>query len=213
MAQIGTKETRDGFVKSFRNIYSNEGLSGFWKGNTIACLRLFPYNATVFAAFDRLKVWLSDPNTGNLSASNSLLAGSLAGVIATVVTYPLDMVKTRLTADHADPAKSKYQSIPGAFRIIYREEGKLAFYKGMSTSILGVIPFAGCTFMAYEFLDKAWGKPKKDMTALENFINGCLAAAFAQVRFSPTNIKSRTESEFSLPFLQTDVFVSIRYDS
>jgi hypothetical protein len=76
---------------------------------------------------------------------------------------------------------SKYKSLRHAFQTIYREEGMLAFYKGMSTSILGVIPFAGGTFMAYEFLDKAWGKPRHEMTAAENFINGCLAAAFAQV--------------------------------
>lgn len=180
MAQIGAKETREGFLKSFRNIYSNEGIRGFWKGNAIACLRLFPYNATMFASYAKLKVWLCDPSTGSLSPFNSLLAGSLAGVFATVATYPLDMVKTRLTADHSDKSRSKYQNISHAFRTIYIEEGKLAFYKGMSTSILGVIPFAGCTFMAYEFLDQAWGKPKRDMTVLENFINGCLAAAFAQ---------------------------------
>ena len=35
--------------------------------------------------------------------------------------------------------------------------------------------------MAYEVLDKAWNKPKSQMTPMENFINGCLAAAFAQV--------------------------------
>lgn len=50
----------------------------------------------------------------------------------------------------------------------------------MSTSIIGVIPYAGGTFMAYEILDKAWGKPKEKMTPLENFLNGCVAAAFAQ---------------------------------
>ena len=53
--------------------------------------------------------------------------------------------------------------------------------------MLGVIPFAGGTFMAYEVLDKAWNKPKAHMTPLENFINGCLAAAFAQVSINTFN--------------------------
>lgn len=35
--------------------------------------------------------------------------------------------------------------------------------------------------MCYEVLDRAWGKPKWQMTPVENFINGCAAAAFAQV--------------------------------
>ena len=47
--------------------------------------------------------------------------------------------------------------------------------------LIGVAPFAGAMFMAYEFLDKAWNKPKWKMTPIENFINGCAAAAFSQV--------------------------------
>jgi solute carrier family 25 protein 43 len=180
LAQVGTKDTKDGFFKSFSNIYGNEGLRAFWKGNGIACVRLFPYNAIQFATFTKLKVMLSDHNTGKLSATNAMMAGSIGGIAATVTTYPTDMVKTRLTVSHADPSKAKYHGMVDAFRVIAREEGLAAFYKGMSTSVIGVIPFAGGTFMAYEILDKAWGKPKDKMTAMENFINGCLAASFAQ---------------------------------
>jgi len=179
LAQVGTKETSGGFMASFANIYKKEGILAFWKGNGIACIRLFPYNATQFASFNQLKLFLSDDH-GKLSVINSMVAGSLAGIVSTIVTYPTDMVKTRLTADHADKAHAKYKGLVDAFTTIAREEGLLAFYKGMSTSIIGVIPFAGGTFMAYEFLESIWDKPKDKMTALDNFINGCLAAAFAQ---------------------------------
>jgi solute carrier family 25 protein 43 len=179
LAQVGTKDTAGGFLQSFSNIYRNEGIKAFWKGNGIACVRLFPYNAIQFSSFNKMKVMLSDEH-GRLSMLNSMVAGSMGGVIATCTTYPTDMVKTRLTASHSDPAKAKYHGIVHAFKLILQEEGALAFYKGMSTSILGVIPYAGGTFMAYEFLDKAWGKPKDKMTGFENFINGCLAASFAQ---------------------------------
>jgi len=179
LAQVGTKETREGFLKSFTNIYRREGIKAFWKGNGIACVRLFPYNAIQFATFTKLKVAMSDAN-GQLGSLNALVAGSLGGISATVLTYPTDMAKTRLTVGHADKEKAKYKGMIDCFRVIAREEGFFAFYKGMSTSIIGVIPFAGGTFMAYDFLDKAWGKPKEKMTALENFTNGCLAAAFAQ---------------------------------
>ncbi|WP_411022944.1 MC/SLC25 family protein, partial [Salmonella sp. s51228] len=111
---------------------------------------------------------------------NALLAGSGGGICATVTTYPTDMVKTRLTAQHSDPSKKAYKGIVDAFMRIFKDEGLLAFYKGLTTSVIGVIPFAGGTFMAYEVLDRAWNKPKSQMSPLENFINGCLAAAFAQ---------------------------------
>jgi len=208
--QVGTRETKDGFAKSFERIYKRDGLKGFWKGNGIACVRLFPYNAVQFASFTKLKVYFSDPNTGRMSTMQSLVSGSLAGIAATVTTYPTDMVKTRLTADHADKKSShaKYKGIVDCFRTVAKEEGVAAFYKGMSTSILGVIPFAGGTFASYEFLDKAWGKPKDKMTATENFINGCLAASFAQTfsfPFDTVRKKLQAQSETVKDDMKPDV--------
>jgi len=179
LAQVGTKETSHGFLATFGHIYRKEGIKAFWKGNGIACVRLFPYNAVQFATYTKLKVYLSD-DRGKISPTNNFVAGSLGGVGATIVTYPTDMIKTRLTVAHADKSKSKYNGMIDAFRVVFREAGFFAFYKGMSTSIIGVIPFSGFTFMSYEILDRAWGKPKDKMTPLENFLNGCASAAFAQ---------------------------------
>ena len=67
----------------------------------------------------------------------ALLCGSGGGITATVITYPTDMVKTRLTAQHTDPTKKAYKGIFDAFRRIFTDEGPRAFYKGMSTSIIG----------------------------------------------------------------------------
>lgn len=178
LAQVGTKSTSQGFLRSFINLYKEQGLKAFWRGNGIACLRLFPFNAIEFACFNKLKPYFSDPH-GHLSPARTLAAGSVAGVIATILTYPTDMIKTRLTIQHSG-GEAKYKGVLDCFRVVMKEEGFLAFFKGMSTSIIGVIPFAGGTFMAYEFLEKMWGKPKEKLTPWENFVNGCLAAAFAQ---------------------------------
>ena len=32
--QVGTQDTKQGFLKSFTNIYVNEGIRAFWKGNS-----------------------------------------------------------------------------------------------------------------------------------------------------------------------------------
>jgi len=216
LAQVGTKETKDGFLKTFSNLYGKEGWRAFWKGNGIACVRLFPYNAIQFATFTKLKVTLSDPKTGKFSALNAMIAGSVGGISATCITYPTDMVKTRLTVGHDDLSKSKYNGILDAFRVIFREEGIAAFYKGMSTSIIGVIPFAGGTFMAYEVLDKAWGKPKDKMTPLENFINGCLAASFAQTfsfPFDTIRKKLQAQSKTVSEDMRPDVEFTGMYDA
>jgi len=212
--QVGTKETRSGFLQSFSNLYKKEGLKAFWKGNGIACIRLFPYSAVQFATFNKLKVLMS--KDGRLNALNAGIAGSTAGICATVVTYPTDMVKTRLTVAHSDKSKSKYKGVIDCFRVVYREEGMMAFYKGLSTSIIGVIPFAGGTFMSYEVLDRAWGKPKDKMTPMENFINGCLAAAFAQTfsfPFDTIRKKLQAQSKTVSAEMQPDVEFNGMFDA
>ena len=182
IAQVGSKQ-HTGFIGTFKNIYKQEGMKGFWKGNGIACVRLFPYSAINFAAFGEFKKRLMDPNTGRLSSFNSLLAGACAGVIATVSVYPLDMIKTRLTVQV--DGQAKYKGIFDAFRVIFKEEGFLAFYKGLLPSILGVIPFGGLQFMSYEILAYVWGKPRSELNGWENFVNGCLAGSIAQTLSFP----------------------------
>lgn len=193
IAQVGSKQ-HSGFIGTFKNIYKQEGLRGFWKGNGVACLRLFPYSAINFAAFNEMKKVMTNPETGRMSNLNSLIAGAVAGVIATVAVYPLDMVKTRLTVQV--DGQNKYKGIIDAFRVIYKEEGFFAFYKGMTASILGVIPFGGLTFMSYEILAYVWGKPRSELNGLENFINGCLAGSIAQtVSFPFDTLRKKMQAQ------------------
>ena len=48
---------------------------------------------------------------------------------------------------------------------------------------LGVIPFAGGSYFAYEILDSSIAKGPGDLTPSDMFISGCLAAAVAKVTF------------------------------
>lgn len=175
--QVGTPEGKGGFVRTFRNVYRAEGLGAFWKGNFMACLRLFPYNAIQFTAYNEIRSHISPRNR---IAPVDFIAGAGAGIIATVITYPLDMLKTRLTTNHVNKGKAHYKGILDAVATIAKQEGALALYKGLWTSVLGVIPFAGGTFMAYNFIKTAWGRPPSEVTVGEHFVGGCLAVAFAQ---------------------------------
>ena len=136
LAQVGTKDSRQGFLATFQNVYANEGLRAFWKGNWAACVRLFPYSAVQFATYTQCKLWLTDEK-GRITPLNALVAGSVGGVTATVMTYPFDMIKTRLTTQHVAPSKRVYKGLWHAFPTIVKEEGSLALYKGISATLLG----------------------------------------------------------------------------
>ena len=78
-------------------------------------------------------------------------AGAVAGIIAMSATYPLDMVRGRLTVQ-ADGSAARYTGLGNAVRTIAREEGALAFYKGWLPSVIGVVPYVGLNFAVYETL-------------------------------------------------------------
>ena len=135
-AQVGTPDTRQGHIQAVRNLYYREGVRAFWKGNAMACLRLCPYSIIQLITFQRLRTLLSD-SCGRLSPTSALIAGSSAGLFATMIMYPTDTIKTRLIVQHCNPKWSHYGGITHAFQTIITEEGMAALYKGLSTTVVG----------------------------------------------------------------------------
>jgi hypothetical protein len=68
------------------------------------------------------------------------MAGGLAGMVSTIATYPLDLVRTRLSVQTL-PGRgaiyaARYRGMWHCLGSIFREEGFFALYKGMGVSIL-----------------------------------------------------------------------------
>lgn len=186
LSQVGTPETRFGFLRTFNRIYRSEGLKAFWKGNGISCLRLVPYSAIQMAAFHNLVAVLDDAHMpSNLNAKSWMVAGSGGNLIAVLLVYPADMLKTRLIVQNVNPSLSNYHGIIHGFRKILKTEGFVALYKGLLPTFLGVIPFAGGSFLAYEILDSSISMSPSDLTPMYMFVSGCLAAAVAKTLSFP----------------------------
>ena len=135
-SQVGCAETKNGLLNSIITIYYKEGMHAFWKGNLIGCLRLCPYSAIQLIAFQNLRIPLCD-SCGRLSPVSALVAGAGAGLIATTVMYPTDLVKTRLIVQHSGNRWAHYKGITHAFRTIVDKEGIISLYRGLSLSFMG----------------------------------------------------------------------------
>ena len=75
----------------FKEMVKSEGILSLFKGNWANCLRIAPFQAIEFFMFEIYKKFLSPYSTISLLAS-----GALAGISASAVVYPLDLVKTLL---------------------------------------------------------------------------------------------------------------------
>lgn len=82
------------------------------------------------------------------------MLGALAKLGATVVTYPLLVVKSRLQARQAIglDKKHQYEGTLDAILKMIRYEGLHGFYKGMSTKIVQSVLAAAVLFMVKEEL-------------------------------------------------------------
>nr|XP_031301472.1 solute carrier family 25 member 43-like isoform X3 [Camelus dromedarius] len=104
-----------------------------WNGNAVACTAPSPPQRRAADRYRKFVVLFTD-DLGHISQWHSIMAGSLAGMVSTIVTYPTDLIKTRLIVQNM--LEPSYRGIFHAFSTIYQQEGFLAFYRGVSLTVL-----------------------------------------------------------------------------
>ncbi|XP_071438911.1 solute carrier family 25 member 16-like [Hetaerina americana] len=136
-----------GVLSSFRRIIKNESWLALYKGNGAQMVRIFPYAATQFTAFEFYRKTLTSA-LGENSHIAKFLAGSGAGVTAVALTYPLDTIRARLAFQVS--GQHVYTGIVDAAVLIFRQEGGIsALYRGFTPTICGMIPYAGLSFYCF----------------------------------------------------------------
>ncbi|CAI7990344.1 Mitochondrial adenine nucleotide transporter ADNT1 [Geodia barretti] len=147
-----------GMASTLRLIWREEGVKGYFKGNGTNVMRIVPYVAVQFAAYEEYKKLLGIPDdVREQSPLKRLVAGGLAGITSVTATYPLDLVRTRLSAQGEGPDR-KYKNVRHAFRTILKEEGGMwsgCLYRGIFPTLCGIAPYVGLNFAVYETL-KGW---------------------------------------------------------
>ncbi len=181
LAQTGAVE--GGFIHTVRAIYTSEGAAGLWRGNGANCYRVIPAKGILFAANDYYKglfrVWM-----GQDSAVAPFLSGSVAGMTAAFLTYPLDVTRLRMSATGLQPTSAPVAEADGSpHRVrgargargaaapsppiqtrsfhrtmvnIWRTEGLRPFFRGMVPTVGGAIPYEGIKFGFFDGIQAMW---------------------------------------------------------
>ncbi|KAM6571584.1 hypothetical protein CsatA_015664 [Cannabis sativa] len=113
----------------------------------------------------------------------SLIAGACVGVSSTLCTYPLELLKTRLTIQ-----RGVYDGLFDAFLKILREEGPAELYRGLAPSLIGVIPYAATNYFAYDSLRRAYRnflKQDNKIGNIETLLIGSAAGAISSTATFP----------------------------
>ena len=118
----------------------------------------------------------------------------MAGVTAGSLTYPLDRARAVMAVTNV----GEYKNLLDVFKRTFRDEGYRAMYRGFAPTIIGVIPYAGVSFLTYEKLKGMWLQKKSsgdstdsNLSPLRRLLYGAIAGLLGQTASYPLDIVRR----------------------
>ncbi|RPD55101.1 mitochondrial carrier [Lentinus tigrinus ALCF2SS1-7] len=154
-------DVRGSSLNCVRRILQEEGIRGLYRGLGAS------YLGTVETAFhlvlyEQLKQVLrpmsTGPNTqGDMTWGHAIKgwvgtsgAAGFAKLAAVLVTYPHEVLRTRLRQAPKENGVRKYVGLVQCFRLVRAEEGLAGLYGGMTAHLMRSVPSAFITFGVYE---------------------------------------------------------------
>ncbi|KAG3118468.1 hypothetical protein PI124_g3502 [Phytophthora idaei] len=128
------------------DMYRKEGPRAFFRGLSASYWGISE-SAIQFALYEECKDHIEEPT--NLKY---FLAAGACKLLASVCTYPHEVVRTRMRDQRAplDSNELKYKSMIQSIIKIYKEEGRRGLYSGMPAHLMRVVPNAAILFMVVE---------------------------------------------------------------
>ncbi|KAK0636949.1 mitochondrial carrier domain-containing protein [Bombardia bombarda] len=179
-----------GVAGAIKEITRQDGALGLFRGHSATVLRIFPYAAIKFLAYEQIRAVVI-PNKEHETPLRRLMSGALAGVTSVFFTYPLEVIRVRLAFETKKDSRSSLRSI---CRKIYNEHvynkpsqieaaakeaptaigrgaasavtavaprsGLVNFYRGFSPTLLGMLPYAGMSFLTHDTAGDVLRHPK-----------------------------------------------------
>lgn len=121
--------------KAVVKFYHKEGLQGLLKGNTPAIVRILPFSAIEFFSMEFYKNFFIRDGRGHNTFLRNFICGALSGLNAITITFPLDLMRTRL-ACNTENSEVNDTHIIKSLKELYRKEGIKGLYKGYSVTFL-----------------------------------------------------------------------------
>ncbi|KAK2169855.1 hypothetical protein LSH36_6g02030 [Paralvinella palmiformis] len=134
----------DGIIDCLKKIILHEGLLQLWSG-TLTSLMLISNPAIQFMMYELLKRFTQTIlDTAVLNGTYYFLFGAFSKTIATFVTYPLQVVQTRIRAGYTGKSVISVKDISLSW------QGFSSLYRGLESKLSQTVLTAALTLLTYE---------------------------------------------------------------
>ncbi|XP_054983198.1 mitochondrial carrier protein SCaMC-3L isoform X2 [Sorex araneus] len=143
-----------GLLDCARQILKHEGTRALYRGYLPNMLGIVPYACTDLAVYEMLRtLWLKwGRDMEDPSGLVSLSSVTLSTTCGQMASYPLTLVRTRMQAQ--DTLGGSNPTMRGVFQRILAQQGWPGLYRGMTPTLLKVLPAGGISCVVYEAMKK-----------------------------------------------------------
>ncbi|KAJ1364197.1 hypothetical protein KIN20_024229 [Parelaphostrongylus tenuis] len=136
-----------------REIIKSHGMgrNGLYRGLTATLGRHGVWNMIYFGLYHNIKsIVPSAKENPTQNLVGRIVLGFAAGSLASIGNIPFDVAKSRIQGPQPDPKIVKYSGAVQTIRLIYREEGFGALYKGLLPKVMRLGPGGAVMLIVYE---------------------------------------------------------------
>lgn len=139
------------------------GILRFYTGWRSAIVYDIPYNAVQFSVLENVKNVARKVKNEDIQGFDNVAVGAVTGVITSLVTEPLDVVKTRMMTQRvrgavSDVTVTVYTGWLHCVKTMVKEEGVAALWKGTLPRLVWVGASSAVWYGTYQMTREALGK-------------------------------------------------------
>jgi solute carrier family 25 protein 33/36 len=149
--RLQLNRSEGGFFSVIKNIHSEQGIAGFWKGVTASWWGISE-TMIHFVIYEFLKKTLDERRSKRKDQEKSfkdfvgfMICGATSKTCATCVAYPHEVARTRMRE-----SGMKYKSFWQTLLLVRAEEGRAGLYRGLGTQLIRQIPNTAIMMATYE---------------------------------------------------------------